>query len=488
MASLDGPAINWSWFARRIPRAIAIYVIALLGLRLCLSRFMEIDEAQFVGSVEFAWIYGNSHPPLYNWLVRIALELTGWNWVLAVAFVRLALLGLYHWLSFDTARRLGGDRAGVLALAASAFLPQIVWMSIQTTAHTILVLTASIGIIHALALLRSGRGNIVFVWLGIWASIGALAKYNFFIFLISFLIAAILTPTIRRQLFRRPLWISVAIFVAAFAPVVIASIKAPLAATAGRMIKLSETIDYLDRIDLPAVGIDGLASLAASTLLWAAPAFAVFVIGRTRDHPRPARDGDPDIRELLLCTILIGLAGFAVLAFFADFHSVAQRYMAPILAPTAILLALSFPQILGARNVLFIAACVYVLAPIGVAAVALIGTPRFTFPFDAVSGAIRAQNPAPATIIANRQDDAANISALLHWPPERGKASDIVLVWQGNEPPKDDLLEQVPANALPIGPVTRVTAPVRNLNGELRTFSFQRFSSPSPIPGQSTGG
>lgn len=488
MASLDGPPINWSKLARLAPRAIVLYILAILVLRLFLSRFMEIDEAQFVGEVAFAWNYGNSHPPMYNWLVRLALELTGWNWVLAVALVRLSLLGLYHWLSFDTARRLGGDRAGVLALTASAFLPQIVWMSIQTTAHTILVISASIGIVHAFALLREGKGPRAYIWFGIWSAIGALAKYNFFIFLVSFLIAAVITPPIRRQLFQQRIWISIAIFIAAFTPVIVASLNAPLAATAGRMYKLAQAIGYLESFDLPRVGIDGLASLLISTFLWAGPALIIFWIGRTRDHPRPPPDGDEDVRKLLLRTILIGLGAFAVLVFIADYHSVAERYMAPILAPTAILLALYLPQVLGARNVLVISGAMYILAPLAVAMIALFGTPRFNFPFDGVADAIRVQNPTPARIASNRQDDAGNVAALLHWPPERGEASDIVLVWQGNDDPGEEALARLPTDAQPIGPVTRVTARVRNFNGELRTFSFQRYSSRLPIPDQNSGG
>ncbi len=487
-ALLDGPAINWTSLARRAPRAIIAYVAILIALRLSLSPFMEIDEAQFVGEVGFAWNYGNSHPPLYNWLVRLALELTGWNWVLAVALVRLSLLGLYHWLCFDSARRLGGDRAGILALAASALLPQIVWMSIQTTAHTILVIVASVGIIHSLALMRSGKGIGAYVWFGIWTAVGALAKYNFFIFLISFLIAAWMTKSIRRQLFRRPIWISIAIFVAAFTPVVIASLNAPLAATAGRMAKLSNAIGYLESLDLPHLGIDGLLSLLISTFLWSGPAVIVFLIGQVRDHPRPAPDGDADVRKVLLRTVLIGLAAFAVLVFAADYHSVAERYMAPILAPTAILIALYLPQILGARNLLAISGALYLVAPVAVAGIALFGTERFNFPFDAVSLAIRAQNPSPARIVSNRQDDAANVAALLHWPPERGGAQDIVLVWQGGDAPGDNALSHLPEDAEPIGPVTRVTAPTRNQSGKLRTFSFQRYSSQLPLPDQSSGG
>ncbi|WP_146147739.1 ArnT family glycosyltransferase [Phyllobacterium sophorae] len=489
ITSLDGPMINWTGLARRVPAAIVIYCTILIILRLWLSRFMEIDEAQFVGEVGLAWNYGNSHPPLYNWLVRTALELTRWNWVLAVALVRISLLGLYHWLCFDTARRLAGDRAGILALAASAFLPQIVWMSIQTTAHTILVIAASIGVIHAFSLLRSGRDKSAFVWLGVWAATGALAKYNFFIFLISFLVAAAITPAIRRQLFRRQLWISIFIFAAAFAPVLIASLNAPLAATAGRMVKLSHPIGYLQSFDLPHLGIDGLVSLMISTFLWAGFAVITFLIGRTRDHPRPEPDGDADVRKLLLRTVLIGLAAFATLVVAADYHSVAERYMAPILAPTAILLALYLPQVLGARNLLAIAGSLYVLAPIAMTGIALFGTERFNFPFDAVAQAIHAQNPAPARIVSNRADDAGNVAVLLHWPPERdGKAGDIVLVWQGDDATAENIRAHLPEDAKPIGSVTRVTAPIRNYSGKLRTFNFQRYSSQLPIPDQSDGG
>ena len=307
-AALDGPEINWTSLARWAPAAIVIYIAVIFALRIALSPFMEIDEAQFVGDVEFAWIYGNSHPPLYNWLVRLALEITQWHWVPAVALVRLSLLGLYHWLCFDSARRLGGERAGILALTASALLPQIVWMSIQTTAHTILVIVASIGLVHAFALMRSREGISAYVWFGTWAAVGALAKYNFFIFLISFMIAAWTIPSVRQQLFRRSFWLSIAIFVAAFAPVAIASLNAPLAATAGRMAKLSNTIGYLEAIDVPHLGIDGLAQPADLDV-----PLVRFCRHRLSDRStaRSSAPGSPmataDVRKLLLRTVFSGL-------------------------------------------------------------------------------------------------------------------------------------------------------------------------------------
>ncbi|MBA8878065.1 ArnT family glycosyltransferase [Phyllobacterium myrsinacearum] len=480
--------IDWTYLARRVPVAILCYTAGVIALRLALSPFLDIDEAQFVGSVDFAWIYGNSHPPLYNWLVRLGLTLTGWNWVAATVLVRLCLLGLYHWLSFDTARRLGGDRAGVLALAASALLPQIVWMSIQTTAHTLLVIVASIGVIHALTLIRSGRGYSAYVWLGVWAAIGGLAKYNFFIFLFSFLIACALNLNIRRQVFRKPAWISLAIFVVAMCPIVVASLNAPLAATAGRMAKLNHPIPMLQPLDLPWFGVDGVLSLVISAFLWSGPALLIFLIGRRKDDPKPAPDGDADVRKVLFRTIVIGLTAFGLIVFFADYHSVAERYMAPILAPTAILLALYFPQKYGARNLLVISAGFYLLAPTAFAIVMLFGAERLSTPFDAVAGAIRAQNSTPARIAGDRQDDGANVAVQLNWPPASGSADDIVLVWRGDDAPNEDTLERLPADAVAAGPVTKVVSPLRNFSGRTRTFSFQRYSSHSPLPDQNTGG
>ncbi|MEK1852055.1 MAG: hypothetical protein AAAC48_09290, partial [Phyllobacterium sp.] len=116
------------------------------------------------------------------------------------------------------------------------------------------------------------------------------------------------------------------------------------------------------------------------------------------------------------------------------------------------------------------------------------GTERFNFPFDAVAQAIHAQNPAPARIVSNRQDDAGNVAALLHLPPERGTAEDIVIVWQGDDGPDEDVLERLPGDAKPIGPITRVTAPIRNFNGKLRTFNFQRYSSRLPIRDPNSAG
>ncbi|MEM6849942.1 MAG: glycosyltransferase family 39 protein, partial [Pseudomonadota bacterium] len=115
--------------ARTVVAAVVAYVVLLMVLRLSLSPYLEIDEAQFFGQVDFRLVYANSHPPLYNWVLRLVLEATGWSWALSVALVKGVLLAAIHLLVFDTARRIGGVPAGVGALAVAALCPQISWMA-----------------------------------------------------------------------------------------------------------------------------------------------------------------------------------------------------------------------------------------------------------------------------------------------------------------------------------------------------------------------
>ena len=68
---------RWAAFA---PLAIILYFIVQLALRLWLSPNLEVDDAEMVGQIDWAWGYPDSHPPLYHWLVRLCHELFG-NWV-----------------------------------------------------------------------------------------------------------------------------------------------------------------------------------------------------------------------------------------------------------------------------------------------------------------------------------------------------------------------------------------------------------------------
>ena len=55
--------------AQIVPFAILIYFAIQMVLRLAISENLEMDEAEIAGHGMFALGYGNSNPPLYDWIV-----------------------------------------------------------------------------------------------------------------------------------------------------------------------------------------------------------------------------------------------------------------------------------------------------------------------------------------------------------------------------------------------------------------------------------
>ena len=107
--------------ARWTPLFILGYFTAQFLIRVGFSANLEIDESQFVGQTHLALGYGDSHPPLYNWLITGALALTGGYWPAAVALVKNFLLAGTYLLAFDTATP--GHRQGANRLDRRRKLP-----------------------------------------------------------------------------------------------------------------------------------------------------------------------------------------------------------------------------------------------------------------------------------------------------------------------------------------------------------------------------
>ena len=69
--------LTCGWSAGRLSRrwsSSSTSRVQLAG-RLWLSPNLEVDDAEMVGQIHWAWGYSNSHPPLYHWLVRLAHDL-----------------------------------------------------------------------------------------------------------------------------------------------------------------------------------------------------------------------------------------------------------------------------------------------------------------------------------------------------------------------------------------------------------------------------
>lgn len=409
--------------ARWTPLLVLAYFAVQFIIRIAFSANLETDEAQFVGHTHLALGYGNSHPPLYNWLVAGALALTGGSWSASLALVKNLLLTGTYLLSFDIARRVTGRAlTGLIIVTSFLLIPQIVWKSQITLAHSVLVMFAVVAIMHAVVRIveRGDMGS--FVWLGAAAAIGALAKYNLFLLLLAVLIAAFSIPTIRARLFVPRLAISLALLAALTAPHFIWAFH-NLGQSTQRMVKLERENPAFVGIDLPGIGIDGMLDLAVALVTWVGPLlvawFAIRHASRPATEPMPAGQPAPDdekvraYAQLFGRTALIAFAIFGAIVLVGDLHSVRERYLTPLLMPLPFWLAFSWPLEPYARaplRFIGIGAIVAALMVTAWPAWITFGREQFAFPYESFATAVEEAVSGPFAVVASQDKIAANIA------------------------------------------------------------------------------
>src|SRR4029078_5317266 len=100
--------VRWVWlFAAGV-------LLAHTAIRCGLSRNLDVDEAEQLVLVQ-TWSAGYSaQPPLYTWLLWPVVQVVGAN-VMALALMKLVVLGLLYWLMARLARQVLPDERGALA-------------------------------------------------------------------------------------------------------------------------------------------------------------------------------------------------------------------------------------------------------------------------------------------------------------------------------------------------------------------------------------
>ena len=478
---------------RRAPLIALGYVLCLAALRLSFSPFLEVDEAEFVGRVDLRLVYDNAHPPLFNWAMRGALELTDWRWALSAALVKYGCLALFHLAVWDSARRLAGPRAGLLALAASAFLPQVVWMSATTLAHSIMVMAGAALTVNAVIRALERPSLAAGAAIGAAACVGALAKFNFALFLIPFCAALWWSPEVRRRLGGRVALAGAIVFCLLIAPSYLAAALS-LDESASRIVKLYRDAGPFSAIDPPYLGVDGFLATLVAALAWAGPALAIWAVARRAEQPDAplstlwrgetvaASDAGAAWRRAasiaLARSALWGLALFAAMALLTDIHAVHERYLTPILAATPVALATLAPLSRARPAVIGLAALAYIAALIGFAAQVGFSKHRYAAPYAEIAAAIARDAGSPAPIRAAKHDDAANLILALGWTgaraPRYAPIDDAaLLVWRGEGAPPGRIR---PRGFAPVGPRVQARADYANLSGAEFVISFQRFA------------
>ena len=455
-------------------------------IRLIMSGNLEVDEAQFVGATGFRLGFGNSHPPLYNWLITLVYIATGGSWVASVSLVKNLFLAGTFIVAWDLLRRLKANpMAGLMAAAGLALLPQVIWQGQVTLAHSVAAGFATLATLHAAWLWLMRRSARTAVWLGVAVAVGVLSKYNYLLFLGAFVLAAATLPDIRMRLDRRTGWLAAAVALVLVAPHAVWAVT-HLDVTVERMNKLYSERNPVVGFDLPVVGVDGLVSLGLALLAWGAPLALVWAALARWTKPLmvipDTETWDFSRAFAALCgrAALIGLVALAVIVFAGDMHKVHERYLTPLLLPGVVWLALRFPledRPAGRGILAALASVLFVASMIAIPAVVAFGPSRLAYPYADIADDLAETDVVPTDILANRQDLAANVALLMPdgriWsgPSDRR----VIVLWRRGELPPPFLVDRLGEGYAADGTVRTLTHAYRNWSGKRDTLHSQVF-------------
>ncbi|MEK9673044.1 MAG: glycosyltransferase family 39 protein [Rhodospirillaceae bacterium] len=237
----------------RFAAVLAVYVAALMALRLALFPGGSDDDAEILYYTQsWAFAYKSGQPPLYAWIVMAAESILGPT-MAAVAIVKYAALGLFYWFAYKAAGRL--LKSGLFAALAPLGLMAcffIGWEAAVNYSHTILLMAAMAATTWLTLRLEDHARPLNYLMLGAAIAVGLLAKFNFLLFLVPFVLAAAMHGPLRGRVMSAPFWLMLA----------------GAAAVAALPLNLGQTIQSSAPDLARVVGADGWRAAAVARGLW----------------------------------------------------------------------------------------------------------------------------------------------------------------------------------------------------------------------------
>ncbi len=301
----------------------AVYLLLQVAVRVMIGPTLELDEAEAFWFARDLALGYNAQPPLYFWMQWGMFQIAG-EGVLALALLKAMLIwgaaaALFLWL----AARVDVTQAGVAVLALG-LLPQVVWEAQRALTHSVLVFACAVWFVVALhrMVTRGGWGEAVV--LGLVTGLGVIAKYNFVLVPVGFLLAVAVSRAGRRVAWGR-VAAAMGIAVVVVAPVAVWALTYRDVA-GGSLHKLG--LDTPGFVAARAAGIGSLFLGAASFL-----ALAILVLGGlwvARDRRAAMR---PEVVRYLAGGVAGVMAVLVVGVLVAGATEVKDRWLLPILWP-----------------------------------------------------------------------------------------------------------------------------------------------------------
>jgi len=180
---------------------ISIYLLVLYATRSFLFPSAGyVDSEQILLSQVFALGYTTPNPPLFTWLVIAAQQVFGVT-ILSVNVVKLALVLLTYILFFKAACEVVADRR--LAVLSSLSLLGIyyyAWEGLMNFSHSLTLVVCCVATFYLLLRLDQKNNALSYVLLGLVIGLGFISKYNFLLFLLTIMAAALCDREMRKCL------------------------------------------------------------------------------------------------------------------------------------------------------------------------------------------------------------------------------------------------------------------------------------------------
>lgn len=184
-----------------------VFIPAILGYLLLLFLIRGLafpgapndDSEQLLYSQSFALGYGLRNPPLYTWLVMGSEAVFGVT-LAAVVAVKFLLLAATYLTLYASGRHMASDqRWAVAAAAAPLGIYYVGWDAVQNYSHTVLLMFICASTHHCLLRLAERTKLVWYAALGLAIGVGIVTKYNYLLFAVSLIGAALTEPSYRRK-------------------------------------------------------------------------------------------------------------------------------------------------------------------------------------------------------------------------------------------------------------------------------------------------
>lgn len=420
------------------------YFLLQIGVRLITTSGVVIDESEQVMLTQYLALGYNAQPPLYTWLQIIFFGVFG-RTVFAIALLKNLVLFSIYVFTYLTARRLMKDSVkAACSTLGLIFLPQLAWEAQVDQIHTVLLTASTAALMYYYFKAWERPRYREYVFMGVAAASGLLAKYNFIIVLAALFGATLLVADFRKRLLNIKVLLTMVILIGGVLPHGVWVLQNTNLATQETMHRMSAYAEggYLTNV------AKGTLDLVVANVTFVAVFMACY-IGLFRKQFRVSLS--PAVSLLLTYMCITILAVFAIILV-TEATNIKERWLQPYLfiAPMVLFLMTDLEKADEKRRQTYISIavvfCVMILLviPLRVILVDFGSKPhRESYPFEHLAKDISQADMQTQLILAEDKFIGGNLKLffpdatvitpsipLQTYPPQE----QVLVVWENKNP------------------------------------------------------